>query len=114
MTRCLDMRRDAYATYLERMVERKKVEVDSLLRRHNTDDDPLVMRMSYMASENLYNVTKSLQKQSNDDEDGDLRRLSVLVDLKRRSPTVRDHPSVVEFSNAPKFAELLALAGSDG
>jgi hypothetical protein len=44
--------------YLERMVERKKVEVESLLRRHQEADDPLVMRMSYMASECLYNVTK--------------------------------------------------------
>ena len=37
--------------YLERMVERKKIEVQSLLRRHQAADDPLVMRMSYMASE---------------------------------------------------------------
>lgn len=37
--------------YLERMVERKKIEVQSLLRRHQAPDDPLVMRMSYMASE---------------------------------------------------------------
>lgn len=37
--------------YLERMVERKKIEVDSLLRRHQALDDPLVMRMSYIASE---------------------------------------------------------------
>ena len=37
--------------YLERMVERKKIEFQSLLRRHQAADDPLVMRMSYMASE---------------------------------------------------------------
>lgn len=40
--------------YLERMVERKKIEVDSLLRRHQAIDDPLVMRMSYIASECRY------------------------------------------------------------
>jgi len=40
--------------YLERMVERKKIEVQSLLRRHQAPDDPLVMRMSYMASECRY------------------------------------------------------------
>ena len=44
----------AYGSYLERMVERKKIEVDSLLRRHQDPNDPLVMRMSYMASENKY------------------------------------------------------------
>lgn len=38
-------------TYLGYMVERKKIEVENLLRRHQEPDDPLVMRMSYMASE---------------------------------------------------------------
>jgi indole-3-glycerol phosphate synthase len=108
----LQMRQEAYAAYLERMVERKKIEVDNLLRRHQAEDDPLVMRMSYMASENLYNVTKSLQVEPLDD-DGGLRRMSVTVDLKRKSPTVSDRRNIVEFSNAPKFAELLAMAGSD-
>ena len=37
--------------YLERLVERKKAEVDSLLRRHQAADDPLFMRMAYLASE---------------------------------------------------------------
>jgi indole-3-glycerol phosphate synthase len=110
----MEMRQDAYATYLDRMVARKKVEVDNLLRRHNTEEDPLVMRMSYMASENLYNVTKSVQLDTTAVEDGDLRRMSVMIDLKRRSPTVRDRHSVVEFGNAPKFAELLTMAGADG
>lgn len=41
----------ASPVYLERMVERKKAEVESLLRRHQAMDDPLVMRMGYMASE---------------------------------------------------------------
>ena len=40
--------------YLERMVERKKAEVDSLLRKHQAADDPLFMRMSYLASENRF------------------------------------------------------------
>jgi hypothetical protein len=40
--------------YLERMVERKKIEVDSILRKHQAADDPLVMRMGYMASECRY------------------------------------------------------------
>ena len=32
------------ASYLQRMVDRKKVEVDNLLRRHQEPDDPIVMR----------------------------------------------------------------------
>jgi predicted LPLAT superfamily acyltransferase len=43
--------RRASPVYLERMVERKKAEVDSLLRRHQSPDDSLVMRMSYLSSE---------------------------------------------------------------
>jgi hypothetical protein len=39
------------AVYLERMVERKKAEVESLLRRHEALDDPLFLRMNYLASE---------------------------------------------------------------
>ena len=42
---------DYNVAYLERMVERKKIEVESLLRRHQSTDDPIVMRMSYIASE---------------------------------------------------------------
>ena len=44
--------------YLERMVERKKIEVNQLLKRHEKPDDPIFMRMTYMASENKYNVTR--------------------------------------------------------
>lgn len=44
--------------YLERMVERKKIEVNQLLSRHDKPDDPIFMRMTYMASENKYNVTR--------------------------------------------------------
>lgn len=44
--------------YLERMIERKKIEVNQLLRKHDKPDDPIFMRMTYMASENKYNVTR--------------------------------------------------------
>ena len=47
-------RGDSAAVYLERMVERKKVDVNSLLKRHQDPDDPLFMRMTYMASENRF------------------------------------------------------------
>ena len=46
--------------YLERMVERKKLEVNQLLGIHDKPDDPIFMRMTYMASENKYNVTRSV------------------------------------------------------
>jgi indole-3-glycerol phosphate synthase len=103
----------AYAGYLERMVERKKVLVDNMLRRHQDSDDKLMMRMGYMSSECNFNVTSSLKLPEDEIDDG-LRRMSVLVDMKRSSPTIVDRRNVVEFSNAPKFAELLTLAGVDG
>ena len=103
--------------YLERMVERKKVEVDALLKRHQEPDDPLVMRMSYMASECRYNVTNSLKRATQGggtaNELGGLHTMSVLVDMKRRSPTVPQRRNIVEFANAGKFAELLTLTGAD-
>ena len=100
-----------YATYLDRMVERKKIEVDLLLRQHQNLDDPLVMRMSYMASVNHYNLTKSLKRAADGKEK--LHTMGVLVDLKRRSPTIPDRRNIVEFEHAGKFAELLTLAGAD-
>ena len=97
------------AVYLERMVERKKIEVDALLKRHQAVDDPLVMRMSYMMSESKYNLTNALKREA----DGGLHTMSVMVDLKRRSPTIPGARNVVEFSSASKFADLLALSGVD-
>ncbi len=38
------------AKYLERMVLRKKIEVDSLLRQHQSPTDPLLLRMGYVAA----------------------------------------------------------------
>jgi indole-3-glycerol phosphate synthase len=102
---------DPSATYLERMVERKKIEVDALLKRHQSMDDPLVMRMSYMASECKYNVTKALKREP-DGKEG-LHTMSVMVDLKRKSPTIPESRNIVDFANAGKFAELLALSGVD-
>jgi len=48
-------------SYLQRLVERKKIEVNSLLKKHQDVDDPLVMRMSYMASQCKFNVTRSIK-----------------------------------------------------
>eukprot|EP01032_Pedospumella_encystans_P007915 gene7915-9434_t len=93
------------------MVERKKTEVDSLLRRHQAPDDPLLMRMSYMASECKFNMSRSLRVPT--DPDGGLHKLSLIVDLKRRSPTIPEQKTIVEFSSAGKFAELLTIAKTD-
>ena len=98
--------------YLGRMVQKKKAEVDILLRQHQDVDDPLVMRMSYMASENKYNVTNSLKMPGDGPEM--LHTMSVLCDLKRRSPTIPESRNIVEFASASSFAEVLTTAGVDG
>eukprot|EP01041_Mallomonas_annulata_P013103 gene13103-27666_t len=97
--------------YLERLVERKKIAVDTLLRQHQELDDPLVMRMSYIASECKYNVTRALKLDGAGPDER--HRLTVLVDMKRKSPTVAQKKNIVEFSTAEKFGELLALCGTD-
>lgn len=99
------------ATWLDRAVARKRIEVDNLLRRHQEPDDPLVMRMGYLASSCNFAVTNSLKRNCTEKEE--LHRMSVLVDLKRRSPTISTRRNVVDFQSAAKFAELLTLADAD-
>jgi len=101
----------AGATWLDKSVARKRIEVDNLLRRHQEPDDPLVMRMSYMSSECRYTVTNALKRNTSDPEQ--LHSMTIMVDLKRRSPTVPHRRNVVEFQSAAKFAELLAMAEVD-
>jgi len=98
--------------YLERMVQKKKFEVDALLRRHQDLDDPLVMRMGYMATEGKLWITESLKRDA-DGEEG-LHTMSVLCDLKRRSPTIPTKRNIIEFDSASKFAEILTMAEVDG
>jgi len=47
------------------------------------------------------------------DPDGGLHKLSLIVDLKRRSPTIPEKKTIVEFSSSGKFAELLTIAKTD-
>jgi hypothetical protein len=98
------------ALYLERLVARKKIAVDGLLRRHQDPSDPLVMRMTYMATEARYNVSRCLKRAAT--KEG-YHTVSVLVDMKRTSPTRPDQRAIVEFASASKYAELLTLCGVD-
>ena len=47
--------------YLERMVERKKIEVNNMLKRHQDPSDKIFMRMTYLASECKYNITNAIK-----------------------------------------------------
>ena len=86
-----------------------------MLKRHDEPDDPIFMRMTYMASENKYNVTRSLKAAATRPEnENDPHQMTVLIDMKKKSPTVPSSRNIVEFSDAGKFCELLTLSGADG
>lgn len=100
--------------YLERMVQRKKIEVNTLLKLHQDPNDPVFMRMSYLSSDNKFNVTRSVKSMLDTGSSGsDAHRMTVMVDMKRKSPTVPTNRNIVEFSKADKFCELLTLSGVD-
>lgn len=40
-------------------------------------------------------------------------KMSVMIDMKRTSPTFPDQKTIVDFSSAGRFAELLTLAGAN-
>ncbi len=98
--------------YLARMVQRKKAEVDNLLRRHSTVDDPLIMRMTYVNSNCKYEVTKAIKKP--DIGADELGKMSIIVDVKRKSPTVPMRRDIVDYTNAGEFCQLLAKVKVDG
>lgn len=56
-------------------------------------------------------MTRSLKLPA--DPDGNLHKMSITVDMKRRSPTIPERKTIVEFNNAGKFAELLTIAKTD-
>jgi indole-3-glycerol phosphate synthase len=97
--------------YLERLVERKKIEVNALLKLHQDPADPIFMRMAYISTENKFNVTRSVKSFAG--KDSDAHKMTVMVDMKRKSPTVPTNRNIVEFSRADKFCELLTLSGAD-
>lgn len=98
--------------YLARMVQRKKAEVDNLLRRHQSLDDPLFMRMTYVNAQCKYEVAKALKKpNAGPDEQG---KMSLIVDVKRKSPTIPTNRDVVDYTNAGEFCQLLAQIEVDG
>lgn len=101
-----------YGDYLARIVQRKKAEVDNLLRRHSSIDDPLVMRMTYVNNQCKYHLAKALKKP--DFGPDELGKMSVVVDVKRQSPTMPLKREVVDYTNAGEYCQLLAKINVDG
>ena len=97
--------------YLHAMVERKKIEVDDLLRRHTAVDDPLLMRLTYLNNKASFNLTHSIKRPYLGKDE--LVQMSVMVDVKRRSPTVPSQREIVDFGRADTFTTLLATIGVD-
>ena len=40
--------------------------------------------------------------------------MSIIIDMKRKSPTIIERRNIVEYSSASRFSELLTRAGVDG
>lgn len=97
--------------YLGKMIERKKVQVENLIRRHSAADDPLFLRMSYMNNENQFNITKSIKKLNFGLEED--QTMTLIVDMKRKSPTIPQYKDIVDFPSASKFGEMLVKVGVD-
>ena len=66
---------------------------------------------SHLFFRTRYNITNSLKRDADSDN---LHTMSVIIDMKRQSPTIPSSRNIVEFANAAKFAELLTLTGVDG
>ena len=62
-----------------------------------------------------YLISRALKAAASGDDGNENapHRMTVMVDIKRRSPTVPSARNIVEFSKANKFAELLTLSGAD-
>jgi indole-3-glycerol phosphate synthase len=58
-----------------------------------------------------YNLTNSIKKAANKDDNA--LKMSVVVDMKRMSPTVVEKRNIIDFSDAGKFSELLTKVGAD-
>lgn len=95
------------------MLSRKKAEVDILYKRHTDSDDPVRRRLDFVASECCMNLTRSLMRGLSGPERDNVNHLSVIIDMKRRSPTVPHCKSILDFHNAKDFAKSLYLSGVD-
>lgn len=96
--------------YLEDMVSRKAVEVENLLRRHSAPDDPLMMKLSYTSTAMFSNATNCIRKPGGPKDD---HMMSVIVDVKKKSPTIPSQRNVVDFSSAADYCCLLSNVGVD-
>ncbi len=101
-----------YQEYWRRVIQRKEYEVEQLLKRHQDPSDPLQMKLSYMSSESYNNITESLRRP--DITSNRLHSMSVVVDVKKRSPTIPSSQNIVDFEDIGHYCSLLAQINVDG
>lgn len=102
--------RSSFGTnYLERMVRMKQVEVEHLLKRHTNDS--VFMRMNFLSMDPHHNVSVSLRKDGFGKEN--LHKMSIMVDMKRTSPTTPSKRDIIDYPDAADFAKLLCRLGFD-
>lgn len=62
---------------------------------------------------NSFNLTRAIKRSDEIKDKGNYQTLSVICDMKRRSPTVPEKREIVDFDDAGKFSGLLVRAGID-
>jgi len=100
------------AVNLYALVERKKIEVQNLLREHFNDYDPLQLRLQYYADESQFLVKQSLRRAPNLE---DRHQLSVICDLKRQTPCgPQSGPrQLADYATAGDIAQQMVSYGAD-
>jgi indole-3-glycerol phosphate synthase len=94
---------------LLQMIERKKYEVSRTLDEHKGIGDPLTQRLGFVSETSSYRLTRALRRGAL----GETRRLSVLADMKRLSPTASANMprTVAGFVDAGRRAQEIAAQG---
>eukprot|EP00371_Babesia_bovis_P001358 XP_001610005.1 hypothetical protein [Babesia bovis T2Bo] len=93
------------------MIMDKYAQVDQLLASHSDPNDPLQLRLNFVECTSNHKLGEMLRKHS----DSKKHALSVIADMKRRTPT--HHPkcdnSVLSYVHAPEVAKNMAEVGFD-
>mmetsp|Transcript_31194 Transcript_31194/g.70068 ORF Transcript_31194/g.70068 Transcript_31194/m.70068 type:complete len:259 (+) Transcript_31194:124-900(+) len=97
--------------FMLQLIERKKYEVAKLERSHADPTDPVKLRVGYVSDSSSYAVTRALRLFTLGEES---RRVSVVGDLKRLSPTAPNMPRTVgTFADAGARSEELFKMGAN-
>ena len=96
------------------LLQRKQYEIRELEKRHRDPADPVRQRLNFVSETSSLALTRALRLNVLGEREEE-RRLSLVADMKRRSPTARDLPhDVDDFADAGRRSvELFAGFGAN-